>query len=570
MSRITIAMASAEQMDRIYRARHDVYAAELGQHHTNPEGRLTDALDGRVQYIVACRGDDMLGFVSVTPPSACAYSIDKYFDRSSLPFRVDGGVFEIRLLTVLKPRRGSAVASLLMLAAFRLAAAQGACRVVAIGRVQLRQFYERLGLRMHGLIAKSGAVQYELMSATVAHLRAQMQRNGSVVRRLEQCADWDTVFAADADACYHGGASFDAIGDGFARLDRADSIVTADVLDAWFPPSPRAVEALSSRLPWLLRTSPPAGCGGLARAIAEARSLPLSSIVLGSGSSDLMFRAMRLWLATSSRVLLPEPTYGEYAHILERVIGCQVDRWPLRLDADLRVSVDDLLARLQRVPYDMLILVNPNNPTGRLIPAPEMERLLDQAPAGARIWVDEAYLDYADPDATCEHAAAHRANVVVCKSLSKVYALSGARVAYLVTRAQEAAELRRITPPWAVSLPAQVAAVAALSDHDYYRRRWAETAVLRARLSAALADAIPDLTIRGSCANFVLCLLPCGAPSSADVCEACRLHDVYLRDLGDMGQGLGPRFIRIAVKDKAANARIVAALRAALGSANAD
>jgi histidinol-phosphate/aromatic aminotransferase/cobyric acid decarboxylase-like protein len=80
---------------------------------------------------------------------------------------------------------------------------------------------------------------------------------------------------------------------------------------------------------------------------------------------------------------------------------------------------------------------------------------------------DEAYVRYAGMDQSLAQWAAESTNVVVCTSMSKMYALSGMRVAYLISNAPTAAALRRWTPPWAVSLPAQLAAVAALRDPAY-------------------------------------------------------------------------------------------------------
>ena len=76
--------------------------------------------------------------------------------------------------------------------------------------------------------------------------------------------------------------------------------------------------------------------------------------------------------------------------------------------------------------------------------------------------------------------------MVVCKSMSKVYALSGARVAYLCGPARLIEPLRPLNPPWAVSLPGQVAAVMALQDPDYYARCYQQTHQLRAELRRGL------------------------------------------------------------------------------------
>ena len=109
----TLSVATDEDRETIYRLRHDVYAYELGQHAVNGDGSLADALDAWNIYLVVKVGRDIAGFISLTPPGSAAYSIDKYFVRESLPFPVDNQLFEVRLLTVLKPHRGRELAALL-------------------------------------------------------------------------------------------------------------------------------------------------------------------------------------------------------------------------------------------------------------------------------------------------------------------------------------------------------------------------------------------------------------------------------------------------------------------------
>ena len=117
-------------------------------------------------------------------------------------------------------------------------------------------------------------------------------------------------------ACYHGGDFFQAIGEEFNSLERRHEIINADVLDAWFPPSPRVLAALNEDLPWLLRTSPPANCEGLTRVLARSRGVSPGSILPAAGSSDAIFLAFRHWLTPSSRVLILDPTH---AHILRKL-----------------------------------------------------------------------------------------------------------------------------------------------------------------------------------------------------------------------------------------------------------
>src|SRR6266436_10152131 len=101
---ITLSVAALHDREAIYRFRHEVYARELGQHTPNSSATLRDALDERNVYLIATIDGHIAAFVSLTPPGG-AYSVDKYVRREILPFRCDDWLYEIRLLTVLRPHR---------------------------------------------------------------------------------------------------------------------------------------------------------------------------------------------------------------------------------------------------------------------------------------------------------------------------------------------------------------------------------------------------------------------------------------------------------------------------------
>jgi histidinol-phosphate/aromatic aminotransferase/cobyric acid decarboxylase-like protein len=149
--------------------------------------------------------------------------------------------------------------------------------------------------------------------------------------------------------------------------------------------------------------------------------------------------------------------------------------------------------------------------------------------------------------------------VIVCKSMSKVYALSGARVAYLCAGAHQLEALRAITPPWVIGLPAQVAAVRALEDPAYYATRYRETAGLREQLAADLRDL--DWGVLPGIANFLLCHLPPAGPAAATIVARAREHGVFIRDAASMSASLGTHCVRLAVKDAATNRRMLDVLR---------
>jgi histidinol-phosphate/aromatic aminotransferase/cobyric acid decarboxylase-like protein len=553
-----IALASEEQRNAIYGLRHEVYAREIGQHSENPTRQIRDRLDDANTYIAATIEGAIAGFVSITPPSLGAYSIDKYVRRDDVPFPIDDRTWEVRILTVLPEYRGTMITLLLMYAAFRWVEAHGGTRIIAMGRREVRSLYLQTGLRSFGSEIRCGSVDFVLMTEKVRAIRHRLNRFESLLDRMERATEWALVvpFRQPAE-CFHGGAFFDAIGDAFESLERRTSIINADVLDAWFPPSPNVLAALDEHLPWLLRTSPPLGAEGLVRTIARVRGVDARCILPGAGSSDLIYLALREWLHRDSRALILEPTYGEYAHVLERVIRCRVDRFILSRQHQYDVDLSRL-AECAHLDYDLIALVNPNSPTGRCIPRRELEAFLRGVPDRTLVWIDETYVDYIGAGESLERFATTRENVIICKSMSKVYALSGVRSAYLCASPHLLERLRSITPPWAVSLPAQVAAVAALQDEPYYAARYRETHALRAQLARALAAMPMDMV--PSSANFVLCHLADEAPTAAELTARCREEGLFIRDASTMGASLGPRAIRIAVKDRETTDRMTSIL----------
>ena len=355
---------------------------------------------------------------------------------------------------------------------------------------------------------------------------------------------------------YHGGKSFEAIGEDFQRLNTAGSVINADVLDAWFDPSPRVLEKIRSFLPFLVRTSPPVYAAGLVAAIARTRGLPEDCILTGGGSSDLIFTCLPHLLGGSRKAMILDPMYGEYRHVLEIVMGAEVIPFELHKQENFSIGADGLIARVLASRPDLIVLVNPNSPTGRHWPRAEVLRFLDGIPGSIGVVIDETYIEYAGHMESIETEACKRPNVVVLKSMSKVYALSGMRVGYLAGAPCTVRLLAKWIPPWAVSLPAQVAAVEALSDAPYYEERYRETHVLRRDFICNL-QRNPLIKVYPSTANFVLV----ETQSSAQrIIERMRESNVFVRNCDSMGLHFADRFLRIAVKRRPENARIAEVL----------
>ena len=365
-----------------------------------------------------------------------------------------------------------------------------------------------------------------------------------------------------AKKAYHGGAFFNAIGNEFTTLKKAKDIISADVLDAWFDPSPKVLSKIKEHLPFSIKTSPPTQCEGLIKTIAKTRKVPQANIIVGGGSSDLMFAFFPHTLKKKNRVLILDPSYGEYAHIFAHVTKNRIIRHRLRKEDQFKINYADLSRQIEREKPNVVILVNPNSPTGQYWKKQNIIRLTKDFPAALFV-IDETYVEYIDKKLSLESEAVKRKNLAIIKSMSKVYALSGARVGYIVAHEKIIDKVASFIPPWSVSLVAQIAGVEALRDRSYYAKKYKETHALRKSMIAELKK-INSVTIYDSIANFFLIELLDKRMKADTIIEDLRKKKIYLRDCTSMSTQLKNNFIRVAVKNKEMNKIIVAALKKAL------
>lgn len=358
----------------------------------------------------------------------------------------------------------------------------------------------------------------------------------------------------------HGGQFFQAVGADFSGLAHASQIINADVLDAWFDPSPQVIRKLSSYLPYICRTSPPTYSEGLVDTIARVRNLDTRNILTGSGSSSLMFLLLPSILEASERAVILDPMYGEYKHILENVIGSTVLLYALESRSEFKIDVDHFCEHLRDIAPRVAVIVNPNNPTGQFLTAADVVRILTQMPKESLLVVDETYIEYVGFDQSVERLVSEHSNLIVIKSMSKVYALSGLRVGYIVACKDIIDRISIYSPPWSVSFAAQLAAIEALRDPGYYAKKYSETHELRIAMLDELS-LIRSVKAYASVANFLLIELLDTDLTSSKVVESLIPKEIFLRDADSLSKSFNGRFIRTAVKQAASNRRIVSALK---------
>ena len=184
--RLVLSLATGPDRMAVYRARHDVYATELRQYESRLDGVLPDTENLYAIYIIATIGNELAGFVGITPPDSPRFSVDRYLCRDEIPVTFDSRLYEIRALTVLKPYRGRLIAAALMYAAFRWVESHGGTRILAMGRREVIDMYLRAGLERVGPSFSCGAVNYDLLTAEVGCLGEHLNTFASRLDRLEK------------------------------------------------------------------------------------------------------------------------------------------------------------------------------------------------------------------------------------------------------------------------------------------------------------------------------------------------------------------------------------------------
>ena len=561
-ARFDFPLPEDEQVHRIWHQissmRHDVYAQELHQYDANADGMLEDP--GR-HFIACVEEGELVGYISLNPPASQPFRLTTYFPGEVLDRTVfaacsdvQNTAFEVRGLTIAPAYRGQNLAFRLMRHALEFVVEQGGTDIVAMGHTDVANMYEKNGLR----VFYDEGVQHGQTVYFPMHMSVQ-----AVLESHAEKIQADREAEVGDDACYHGGQSWDASKFDF---DVRDSLIVADVLDSPFPPCPEALDVIRQQLERCCQESPPTQCEELIETIAEVRGVPIRNVAVSSGSSSLMFSLLPQLLKEQSRVLLLSPMYGEYSHILQYVIGCHITYFVLEDANGFAIHPEDLVA--QACEHDAVILVNPNSPTGVYCEAMKdiVSRIAHSRNSDSKckmIWVDETYINYLPDAVSLEPLCGSLPELVVCKSMSKCYALSGLRVAYAVS--QNMSTLRRYIPPWAVSLPGQLAAVAALRNPAYYAAQYGIIHQQRAAMQTTLEGL--GFRVFSGVANYLLTYLPASSGfTSTQFIETCRTQGLFVRDAQNMGVMLPNNAVRFAVRSPEENEKMLSIVDAVLAS----
>lgn len=318
-----------------------------------------------------------------------------------------------------------------------------------------------------------------------------------------------------------------------------------------YPPLPSVLAALASAGPGINRYADHRATAVRERLAAEL-AVPVGMVGVGCGSVGLLQQLALCYVGPGDEVLYPWPSFEAYP-VFTRLAGGVAVTTPLRHEvADLGAVADAVTERTK-----LVLLANPNNPTGTAVPTGEVLDLARTVGDDVLVVLDEAYREFVTDPAVSDPvpALAEHPNVVVTRTFSKAHGLAGLRIGYLLGHPDVVATVDGALIPFAVNAVAQAAALAALDAGVELAERLALLREERRRVVAALEGWwLPDAQ-----ANFVW--LPAGGASLA-LAAALERRGVATRPFADVG-------VRVTVGRPDEDDRFLEAFPAAAAEAGA-
>ena len=338
-------------------------------------------------------------------------------------------------------------------------------------------------------------------------------------------------------------------------------------------PSPKALAAITSRTQDLSRY-PLGQIPQLERALRQRHGMPVTPItaglslqpgpeppgshdlVLGVGSSEILRAAAWAYCSGGGTIVEAYPGYAAIGKDAERIPGAKVVRKLVPLTSDFRIDVPAMIEAIDDSTR-IIVLCNPNNPTGTLISVAEIEAIADRAPAGALVFVDEAYIEFVDnpQEASALVLALSRDNILISRTFSKIFGMAGLRIGYGVSSKSVIEQLKRyMLGGLALNMTGVAGAIAAMEDDDHL----AQTRQLNRTVHQSWHKSFRQLGWQMAHSSACFCWVNVGDDCSALI-QFLSQRGVLIS--GGQRWNL-PQFVRISVGTLEENDRLIQGIKA--------
>ncbi|MCL5877136.1 MAG: threonine-phosphate decarboxylase CobD [Candidatus Bathyarchaeota archaeon] len=286
------------------------------------------------------------------------------------------------------------------------------------------------------------------------------------------------------------------------------------------------------------------------------------NIVVGNGSTELMYLFAEAFLKKGDKALMAAPTFGEYESAVRKT--GEAPKF-VRLGSSFQVEAEAF--KREMAGCKMVFLCNPNNPTSKLIPKDTLTDILETALAqDVLVFLDEDFLEFVDDEKglTQIKNIAKFPNLLVLRSFTKIFGLTGLRVGYGITSKELASVLLCAKIPWNVNCLAQAAAVAAIQDQEHLRVTRELIRKEKVWLQQELG-AVKGFSFEPPDANFFFIDIKDANITANNLKHKMLQQGILIRDCSSF-VGLNEFYIRVAVKTHDENVRLIEAFKRALKS----
>lgn len=317
----------------------------------------------------------------------------------------------------------------------------------------------------------------------------------------------------------------------------------------------KAVESIRQHLN-LIHHYPDPDHEWLLAALAKTAGVASNNVVVGNGSTELIYLFNEVFLENGYEAVIPVPTFNEYKAAIERFGGNMLF---IKCDStnNFKLNLEKLEKAISKKTR-IIFLCNPNSPTGWLYEKADILRIIQlAAEKDVLVFVDEDYIDFVDDDkrySMAEYVNEYN-NLFVLRSLTKFFGLAGVRIGFGVGSPDLVKILKRVIMPWSVNSLAMFAAAEAVKDTDFVKRSRLLISKSK-RQMLEMFKTIPWLKIYPSETNFLLIEIIREDLTSTQLAEMLAKKGLLIRDCKDF-DGLNNRFFRVTVRRSEENRKLV-------------
>lgn len=291
----------------------------------------------------------------------------------------------------------------------------------------------------------------------------------------------------------------------------------------------------------------------LRESIGRYNQLDIENLVVGNGATEILFLYMKT--LKPKKAFLVAPSFAEYRRALES-IDCEIIYHILKEEDNFKLDVDSFINSLPQC--DLVIICNPNNPTGNFIPLEDIKRINEELKKReTKLFIDEAFIEFIKGWEDFTAVNLRDSNIFIMRALTKFFAVPGLRLGYGISYDKEVMKnLPKYKEPWSINSFADIAGKTMLWDREYIEKseKWIEEEKVWFYNETLKIEGIKSYRTN---TNFILIKLLNN--TSNEVREKMIERGIVVRDASNF-VGLNSNYIRLAIKDRKNNIKVLQTL----------